>query len=161
MFEVKVTIVAPEIVGAINKLSDAITASVEHKAAEAPAVEAKPAQTAPAPAVEAKPLPVAPAPEPDPVPVAPMPAPAPAPAPVASMPAPAPAPAPVAPAPAVEAKPIDLHSISRAGAGLIDKGKMPQIMELLKKYGVQAVTQLKPEQFSDFANDLRALGAEI
>lgn len=160
MFEVKVTIVAPEIVGAINKLSDAIAAAAEHKAAEAPA-----------PAVEAKPVPIAP--EPDPVPVATTPAPAPvapAPAPVAPAsapaptpapaPAPAPMPAPVAPAPA-EAKPVDLHTISRAGAGLIDKGKMPQIMELLKKYGVQAVTQLKPEQFSDFANDLRALGAEI
>lgn len=137
MFEIKVKIEAPELAGAIVKLADVLSVT--------PVVYNVADNTAPAEPVAEKPAPVAPA---EPV----------APAPVAQTPV-APAPAPVAPTPA--AKPVDINAIARAGAGLIDKGMMPQIMELLKKYGVQAVTQLKDEQFADFAADLRQLGAEI
>lgn len=56
---------------------------------------------------------------------------------------------------------IDLETISRAGAALIDQGKMQDILALLKKYGVMAVNKLDPSQFPAFANDLRALGADI
>lgn len=162
MFEIKVTIEAPEIVGALNRLSDAMSISagntlIQHPHAQ---MEAEAEKTEPA------------APTPVPVPVAPVPAPAPEPVPVpaATAPAPEPVPVPVAPAPAQtapapEVKPsqpkIDLDTISQAGAGLIDEGKMPEIMNLLKKYGVQAVTQLKPEQYTDFAADMRELGAKI
>lgn len=38
---------------------------------------------------------------------------------------------------------------------------MPEIMNLLKNYQVRAITELKVEQYADFAKDLRALGAEI
>jgi hypothetical protein len=38
---------------------------------------------------------------------------------------------------------------------------MQQLLELLGRYGVQAVTQLKPEQYGAFATELRALGAQI
>ncbi len=86
-------------------------------------------------------------PEPAPIPE-PTPTPAPIPEPT---PAPMPAPAPV----------IDLDTISRAGAGLVDQGKMAEIMAVLKKYNVMAITQLTPEQFPAFAADLRALGANI
>lgn len=153
MFEIKVTIEAPEIVGALNRLSDAMSISagntlIQHPHAQMEA-EAEKIETA--------------APAPVPVPVAPVPAPEPVPVPAATAPAPEPVPVPVAPAP--EAKPsqpkIDLDTISQAGAGLIDEGKMPEIMNLLKKYGVQAVTQLKPEQYTDFAADMRELGAKI
>ena len=162
MFEIKVTIEAPEIVGALNRLSDAMSISagntlIQHPHAQMEAEAEKIETAAPAPVpVPVAPVP-APAPEPVPVPVAPAPAPEPVPVPVA------PAPAPTAPAP--EMKPsqpkIDLDTISQAGAGLIDEGKMPEIMNLLKKYGVQAVTQLKPEQYTDFAADMRELGAKI
>ncbi len=60
-----------------------------------------------------------------------------------------------------EAKAITLDDLGKAGAVLIDAGKMPQLIALLGKYGVQAVTQLKPEHFSAFADDLRALGAKF
>lgn len=105
-----------------------------------------------------------------PVPVAPTPAPvAPAPAPVAPAPAPvAPAPAPVAPtapvpvAPAPTATPhYTIDQLAAAGAGLIDAGKMHELLNLLAKYNVQAITMLKPEQFAAMAADLRALGARI
>lgn len=68
------------------------------------------------------------------------------------------------PAPAVPvagAPTYTLDQISRAGASLVDAGKMQQLLELLGRYGVQAVTQLKPEQYGAFATELRGLGAQI
>lgn len=57
---------------------------------------------------------------------------------------------------------IDKDAISRAGAELIDQGKMNEVIEILQnKYGIMAVTQLKPDQYEAFAGDLRALGANI
>ena len=85
---------------------------------------------------------------------------APTPAPVAA-PAPAPAPAPAAPAVPVTAPTYTLDQIAKAGANLVDAGKMEQLLALLTKYGVQAVTQLTPDQYGAFATELRALGAQI
>lgn len=66
--------------------------------------------------------------------------------------------APVAPAPT-----YTLEQVSRAGAELIsaDSGKLPQLRDLLQKYGVPAVSELKPDQLGSFATELRALGAQI
>ena len=66
--------------------------------------------------------------------------------------------APVAPAPT-----YTLEQVARAGAELIsaDSGKLPQLRELLQKYGVPAVSELKPDQLGGFATELRALGAQI
>lgn len=72
---------------------------------------------------------------------------------------PNPAPQPVMNAPTAPA--LDLDTISRAGAALVDQGKMQEILQVLQKYGVMAVNQLKPEQYPAFAEDLRALGAVI
>ena len=60
-----------------------------------------------------------------------------------------------------DAKALTMDDLGRAGATLIDAGKMPQLIALLGKYGVQAVTQLKPEQFNAFADEMRALGAKF
>lgn len=68
---------------------------------------------------------------------------------------------PVPVSPAVEAKSYTLDDISRAGAVLIDQGKMPQLLELLKKYGVQAVTQLNPATYPAFVEEMKALGAQL
>ncbi|MCI8917090.1 MAG: hypothetical protein HFF26_10590 [Oscillospiraceae bacterium] len=54
-----------------------------------------------------------------------------------------------------------LDQISKAGAALVDAGKMEILLGLLARYGVQAVTQLAPEQYGSFATELRALGAQI
>ena len=111
--------------------------------------------------------PIAAAPQLEPIP---MPAPV---APTAAAPvaptAPIPAPAPVAPtapvAPMAQATPqapkIDMDALSRAGAGLINQGKVAEVMALLPKYNVQAVNLLDPSQYDAFAADLRALGAVI
>ena len=79
----------------------------------------------------------------------------------------APAPQPVEPeapkAPVAPAPTYTLEQVSRAGAELIstDSGKLPQLRELLQKYGVPAVSELKPDQLGSFATELRALGAQI
>ena len=95
-----------------------------------------------------------------PAPVAPVATPTPAPAPVA----PAQTVAPTNPAPAVPvttAPTYTLDQIAKAGASLVDAGKMEQLLALLAKYGVQAVTQLQPDQYGVFATELRTLGAQL
>lgn len=56
---------------------------------------------------------------------------------------------------------VTLEAIINAGAGLVEKGMMAQVVALLGKYGLQAVNQLQPAQYAPFANELRALGAAI
>ena len=63
--------------------------------------------------------------------------------------------------PVAEAPAYTLDQISRAGVSLVDAGKMQQLLELLGRYGVQAITQLQPEQYGAFATELRGLGAQI
>ena len=86
---------------------------------------------------------------------------------------PTPAPAPAAPAqtvaptnpaptvPVTTAPTYTLDQIAKAGASLVDAGKMEQLLALLAKYGVQAVTQLQPDQYGVFATELRTLGAQL
>ena len=56
---------------------------------------------------------------------------------------------------------IDLDTISRAGAALIDQGKIADVLALLKQFGVPSVNLLDPSQFPAFADGLKALGASI
>lgn len=157
---VEITIIhrieAPELAVAINNLSDAIKGRPVALSA-APKVVAKPAPEMP---VQAPSAPVATVGtvNPPPSPVSPTvngAAPA---APSAAAPTPAPAPA---PAETSAPKVYTFEDITAAGSQLLDQGKMTQLMELLKGYGVQAVTQLKPEQYADVAAGLRGLGAKI
>lgn len=160
MFEVKVTVEIPGLPEAINALANAMsktTAPAQAAPAAAPVafMNTAPAQqiTVPESGVIAAPMPAVPA-------AAPAPVASPAPA-VPTQAAPAPAQvAPSATAPS-EAKPLTMDDLGRAGATLIDAGKMPQLIALLGKYGVQAVTQLQPAQFAPFADELRALGAKF
>ena len=155
MFEVKVTVEIPGLPEAINALANAMsktTAPAQAAPAAAPVafMNTAPGQqiTVPESGAIAAPIPNVPAAAPA------------APA-VPTQAAPAPAQvAPSATAPS-EAKPLTLDDLGRAGATLIDAGKMPQLIALLNKYGVQAVTQLQPAQFGPFADELRALGAKF
>lgn len=155
MMEMKIKIDVPELVAAVEKLAAAIdktalnitvpnegTLNFNMPAGNAPVASA-PVQTAPTPAPVA-----APAPTPAPAPAAPL---------VTPMPTAA-APAPAVP---VTAPTYTLDQIAKAGANLVDAGKMEQLLALLTKYGVQAVTQLTPDQYGAFATELRALGAQI
>ena len=160
MMEMKIKIDVPELVAAVEKLAAAIdktalnitvpnegTLNFNMPAGNAPVAPA-PVQTAPTPA------PVA----------ASAPAPAPTPTPAAPPAAPAQTAAPTNPAPAVPvttAPTYTLDQIAKAGASLVDAGKMEQLLALLAKYGVQAVTQLQPDQYGVFATELRTLGAQL
>ena len=156
MLEIKITVECPGLPEAIHALADAL-----HEGQANPVSVPIPDSTTPtaashAPARAAAPttaVPLASAPTPAHGVAAPT-------VPVAAPVAPA---APAAPAPAVPvaAPTYTLDQIARAGAALVDAGKMEQLLALLGKYGVAAVTQLAPEQYGSFATELRALGAQI
>lgn len=157
MFEINVTVNAPEIAEALNNLAAALKGAKPEPAASKTGKADKPAAPVPPadymPPADTAPAPATPAPA-----VTPAPAPAPTPAPVQApvTPAPAPAPVPVAPAPT-----YNRDQIMPAGAALIDAGKINELMGLLNSFGVQAVTQLKQDQLGAFATELRKLGAQI
>ena len=131
MFEINVTVNAPELAEALNNLAAALKG-------------AKPEPAASKAGKADKPAPVPPADYMPPADTAPAPA------------TPAPAPVPVAPAPT-----YNRDQIMTAGASLIDAGKINELMGLLNSFGVQAVTQLKQDQLGAFATELRKLGAQI
>lgn len=158
MFEMKVNveITSPDMTAAINNLAKAIekfgspvvtpivTKTEVHKPVN-PTPAPTPVQTEPVAPVNPTPTPVqaaTPVTNPMPVPTV----------------APTPAPQPV---PAQPQKAITINMLAAAGAPLVDQGKMPQLMALLAKYGVQAITQLTPDKYDAFATDLRAIGAQI
>lgn len=78
---------------------------------------------------------------------------------------PMPAAVPIAPpasaVPVASAPSYTIDQLATAGAALVDAGKMEQLLALLARYNVAAVTQLQPNQFGAFATELRALGAQI
>ena len=156
MMEMKIKIEVPDLAAAICKLAAAITPpDINTLTPDEPRGIPAAAPVAPV----AAPAPAAPV-NPTPAPVAPVAAPV---APPAPVPTEQPA-APVAQAPAavpVTAPTYTLDQIARAGASLVDAGKMEQLLALLARYGVAAVTQLQPDQFGVFATELRALGAQI
>lgn len=155
MLEMRITIEAPELVGALNNLAAAIGGAKltpQQGAVAAPQQPVTNHQTA------------APAPTPAP---APMPAPAPT---TPAQPNPLPSPGPVAqttpnyPAPNVPlAQPpqYTIDQIMAAGATLMDAGKVNELRNLLMSFGANAVMDLKPEQLGAFATGLRELGAKI
>lgn len=152
MFEVKVTVEIP----ALDRLAGALMA----RAKETSTAQ----QPAPAPVAPAVPTT---APVQQPAPAAPVvqtavPVQAPAAvhtAPVQAQPAPIQPPMPQVPVAAPTAYTIE--QLMNAAAALAAGGRRPDLLALLGKYGVQALTQLSPDQYGAFATDLRGLGAKI
>lgn len=156
MMEVNVNVKCPDILLAVTALVSALkgqpVAQNTAPAAVSPAPMPAPADSTPTPS-PVQPASVAAPVNPAPVaaPVAPTPVTAQATAPYTST-------APVAPAPT-----FTVEQISKAGADLIgaNSAKMPQLLGLLQQFGVQAITELKPDQLGPFATALRGLGAKI
>lgn len=166
MMEMKITVEAPDLAASILKLAKAIASGPDPDiltpdeplpVASYPTVPAP----APAPAAPVSPAPVTPTQTPAPTATPPVAAPSSAPVPTAGQTSAAPGNTPAPTVPVTGAPTYTLDQISRAGASLVDAGKMQQLLELLGRYGVQAVTQLQPEQYGAFATELRALGAQI
>ena len=165
MLEMKIKIEAD---AAVLKAIDKLTTALEKNAVNISVPQDTPAPVAPvapvATPVTHAPVPPVTMPPATVVPTQSTPAPVetltPAPAPAA----PAQTVAPTNPAPAVPvttAPTYTLDQIAKAGASLVDAGKMEQLLALLAKYGVQAVTQLQPDQYGVFATELRTLGAQL
>ena len=144
MIEIKITIAAPDLAAAINNLAAALdgnTVPAEKPAKAEKQTEAKDAaQQAPVNPMQATGAPLSATPAQTVAPVANV---------------------PVASAVPTGAPTYTLDMIARAGAALVDAGKMDALCGLLAKYGVEALTALDPAQYGNFANDLRALGAQI
>lgn len=158
MNEIKITLTVPGLPEAINNLAEALRGnSSAAPVASAPVVQQPTAQ---ATQPEAAPVvnPTTPAAAPVQTPVANT-------APVNTAPVVNAAPSvPSAPAPSnAAAVNYTIEQLSVAGAALCEQGKMPQLIALLGKYGVQAVTQLNPapETLNAFAAELKALGANL
>ena len=161
MSEIKITITAPELTEAINNLAAALgngasnnigavapvaptTAAPVPEAPTtapqyAPAVPTTPNVNYPTDATQsvAQPVNVTPVP---PVPIGV---------------------APTAPTVPTAAPTFTLEMLSKAGADLVDMGKMDSLMMLLQNFGVEAITSLNPEYYGAFATELRNLGAQI
>ena len=164
MMEMKITVEAPDLAASILKLAKAIASGPDpdiltpdeplpvasYPTAPAPA-------PAPAPAAPVSPAPGTPTQTPAPTATPPVAAPAPTVGQTSAAPGNTPAPT----VPVTGAPTYTLDQISRAGASLVDAGKMQQLLELLGRYGVQAVTQLQPDQYGVFATELRTLGAQL
>lgn len=69
--------------------------------------------------------------------------------------------APAAPVVPTAVPQYDLEMLAKAGTALIDAGKIGELMALLGKYGIEALTSLDPSKYGVFASELRALGAAI
>ena len=158
MNEIKITLTVPGLPEAINNLAEALRGnSSAAPVASAPVVQQPTAQ---ATQPEAAPVvnPTTPAAASVQTPVANT-------APVNTAPVVNAAPSvPSAPAPSnAAAVNYTIEQLSVAGAALCEQGKMPQLIALLGKYGVQAVTQLNPapETLNAFAAELKALGANL
>lgn len=152
MLEMKIKIEAD---AAVLKAIDKLTTALEKNAVNISVSQDTPAPVAPV-AAPVTPAPVPPVTMPPATVVPTQPTPAPV--------APAQTVAPTNPAPAVPvttAPTYTLDQIAKAGASLVDAGKMEQLLALLAKYGVQAVTQLQPDQYGVFATELRTLGAQL
>ena len=147
----------------VNPAAEEVKVPVQIVGEEAPVTGSTPKQTRRKKTTAENTTSAAPAPVEDP---AAAPAPSVDPTPVTAPAAPvAPTAAPVAPvtAPAAPAAPktYTLDEIARAGSALVDQGKMNDIMALMGKYGVEAITQLKDADYPAFVEDLRAMGAAI
>ena len=65
---------------------------------------------------------------------------------------------PAVPTTSVTYTPDDL---ARAAFALMDSGRQQELIGLLQQFGVNAIPELKPEQFGAFATALRGMGSQI
>lgn len=64
-------------------------------------------------------------------------------------------------APVASAPTYAMEDLARAASQLMDAGKQQDLLGLLSHFGVQALTQLPPERYGEFATALRQMGAKL
>ena len=161
MFEVRVTVEAPDVCAAVRELAAAMVATAgapravntAEKQTPVQQVSAQPTRQFTQPTTQQAPVQATQPPQQAPAQL-PQQFTQPAPSTVAQA-----FQQPVQQAPA--ARQYTADEIARAGASLLEKGLMPQLIALLGKYNVQSITGLRPDQFPAFAEDLKAMGADL
>lgn len=73
----------------------------------------------------------------------------------------APMPTPTTPAPTVSVAPYSLEQLALAAAPLMDAGRANELTELMKSFGVPSLQALPTDKYGQFANAIRAMGAQI
>ena len=164
MFEVRVTVEAPDVCAAVRELAAAMVATAGAPRAVNTAEKQTPVQQVPTQPAQPTQQFTQPTTKQEPVQATQPPQQAPAQLPQQfTQPAPNTVAQafqqPVQQAPA--ARQYTADEIARAGASLLEKGLMPQLIALLGKYNVQSITGLRPDQFPAFAEDLKAMGADL
>lgn len=154
MTEFKITVEATALANAIENLAKAILANGMGNTTPATTASVPKIATtsAPTPAQQFVPAPTVPTATAPVVPV------------VAQVPVTAPVqpPANTAPTPIPTAAPTyTLDMLAAAGSALIDAGKMNDLLGILSRYGVNALTELQPAVYGAVAAELRNLGATI
>lgn len=71
------------------------------------------------------------------------------------------APTPTTPAPTVSVAPYSLEQLALAAAPLMDAGRANELTELMKSFGVPSLQALPTDKYGQFANAIRAMGAQI
>ena len=69
-----------------------------------------------------------------------------------------------APSPVPSAPPVQgyaLEQLQVAAAGLMSSGRGQQVMGILQRFGIQAMTELPKERYGEFAMALREAGAQV
>ena len=54
-----------------------------------------------------------------------------------------------------------MEQLAVAATQLVDAGRREELVQLLRQFGVEALTQLPKEQYGAFATALRQMGAKI
>lgn len=137
--QMSITITAPDLQGLtvkVKELSDKLSGKA--------AIATMPQATGALPVMPAQPV----------QPVAPQPGPQPSSAP------------PIAPQPPIGAVPTSapqytVEQLQMAAAPLMDAGKQNELIALLNRFGVNAMTELPKEQYGAFAMALREMGAQL
>ncbi len=151
---ITITIDSPELTGAIRDLTGVMLSAAMSAAVKVNVQESMPQSPEAAP-VQA-PIPQAPpAPFPPFAPIQTVPEPVATAAPAIPFPTPPPT---VAPTAAVN---YTISQLSVAAMQLKDQGRIADLQGLLGRYGVQAMTQLQPDQLPAFAMSLIGMGVKI
>lgn len=146
-FTIDINIKAPELIGALERLTAALGKPVTINAEPKPVPQ--PIQTAPVPPTpvpQTVAAPTSPAQQPQQVPVqtaAPQ------------------APVQAAPAAAPGVKTYTMDEIAKAAADFMTPANIPQLQALLASFGVSALPDLPADKFGSFATALREMGAKI
>ena len=55
---------------------------------------------------------------------------------------------------------IPLHKLCCLTAAVIENGRLSEVVDVLAEFGIKAVIQLHPTQYSEYESKIKAIGGE-